>query len=89
MAEGPRVAAARNRAASAKRALAALSVVGFLGAFVLVRAAHPGAAAPPATSNEDSSSQSQNDDESRGFGFGGGSISPPQRAVPDVQTSTS
>ena len=89
MAETPRIAAARMRAASAKRALAALSIAGFLGAFLLVRAAHPGqSSAPPATSNEPAS-QSRDDDQSPNFGFGGGSIAPPQNVVPSVQSSTS
>jgi len=90
MAETPRIESARIRAASAKRALAVLSVAGFFAAFVLARAAHPGASASPATPSEDSSSQSQREEgQSPSFGFGGSSIAPPQTAVPNVQSTTS
>jgi hypothetical protein len=89
MAEPPRIAAARMRAASAKRALAALSIAGFLGVFLLVKAAHPGhSSSAPATTNEPSS-ESRDDDRSPSFGFGGGSIAPPQTVVPNVHSSTS
>jgi len=89
MAETPRIRAARTRAASAKRALAALSIAGFLGAFLLAKSAHPGhSSSVPATSNQPSS-DSRDDDGSPNFGFGSGTISPPQSVVPDVQSNTS
>ena len=86
----PRIVEARNRAEIAKRAIAAVSVAGFLSVLVLAKAAHPGhsAASQPATSNGAPTSRSSEDD-GGGFGFGSGSIAPSQNVVPSVQTNTS
>jgi hypothetical protein len=84
-----RIGEARKRTASAKRAFAFVSVAGFLAAFGLARAAHPGhsAAAQPATpSDTPATEQSSNDD---GGSFGSGSIAPSQSVTPSVQTGTS
>jgi len=86
----PRIVEPRTRAATAKRAIAVLSVTGFLAVFVLARAAHPGhaTASSPSTSNGSSTEQGsvESDD---GFGFGSGSIAPSQNVTPSVQTHTS
>ena len=84
----PRIIEARTRAATAKRAIAVLSVTGFLAVFVLARAAHPGhtTASSPSTSNGSSAGSVDSDD---GFGFGSGSIAPSQDVAPSVQTHTS
>lgn len=86
----PRIVEARTRAAAAKRAIAVVSVTGFLAAFVLARAAHPGhATASHVPSPSGSSSGESSDEGTEGFGFGSGSIAPPQNVVPSVQTHTS
>jgi hypothetical protein len=96
----PRIAEARSRAASVKRAIILMVVAGFLALFVLARASHPGgtggstaaksqAQAPrtvlvPVTGESD-------DGGTLGFNFGSGSIAPsqPQSTAPSVQTHTS
>jgi hypothetical protein len=85
----PRIVEARNRAEIAKRAIAVVSVAGFLAVFILAKAAHPGhsAASQPSTSN--SSTGQSSEDDTDGFGFGSGSIAPSQGAAPSVQTHTS
>jgi hypothetical protein len=86
----PRIVEARNRAEIAKRAIAVVSVAGFLAAFVLAKAAHPGhsTTSQPSTSNTPSTGQSS-EDGSGDFGFGSGSIAPAQNVAPSVQTNTS
>jgi hypothetical protein len=90
-AANPRIQEARNRAASAKRALAFVSVAGFLAAFVLARAGHPGhsSAAQPATPSVTPVTGESSDDEGESLGFGSASIAPSQNVAPSVQTSTS
>jgi hypothetical protein len=87
----PRILEARTRAATAKRAIAAASVVGFLAVFVLARAAHPGhtTASQPASSTGTPATGESSDDSSGGLGFGSGSIAPSQNVAPSVQTHTS
>lgn len=86
----PRIVEARTRAATAKRVIAAVSVTGFLAAFVLAKAAHPGhTAASQPTSPTGSSPGQSSEEDGGGFGFGSGSIAPSQNVLPSVQTSTS
>ena len=85
----PRIVEARTRAAAAKRAIAVVSVTGFLAAFVLARAAHPGHATASHVPSPSGSSGESSDEGSEGFGFGSGSIAPSQNVVPSVQTHTS
>ena len=86
----PRIVEARARAAAAKRAIAIVSVTGFLAAFVLARAAHPGhTTASHAPSPGGSSAGESSDEGGGGFGFGSGSIAPSQNLAPSVQTHTS
>jgi len=86
----PRIIEARTRAATAKRAIALLSVTGFVAVFVLARAAHPGhtTASSPSTSNGSSTGERSVDSDD-GFGFGSGSIAPSQNVAPSVETHTS
>ena len=86
----PRIAEARSRAATAKRAIVVASVGGFLAAFVLARAAHPGhtTTSQPANSSNVAPVTGESDD-GGGFGFGSGSIAPSQNVAPSAQTHTS
>ena len=79
----PRIVEARSRAAMAKRAIAVVSVTGFLAAFVLARAGHPGHTTSQPSSPSTSSSQ-RSDEGDEGFGFGSGSIAPSQNVAPSV-----
>jgi hypothetical protein len=95
----PRIQAARNRAASVKRGIVYLSAAGFVTAFVLARAAHPGHAsasqpagnaAVPTTRQSSDDNTKNNNNNSRSLGFSGsGSIAPSQNVAPSVQTHTS
>jgi hypothetical protein len=89
MAGNPRIQEARQRAAGAKRALAVVSVAGFLAAFVLARVSHPGHAHLVPSSTGANASQSSGDDTTANFGFGSSSIAPSQGGAPSVQSSTS
>ena len=86
----PRIAEARSRAATVKRAVAVGSLASFLALFMLARAAHPGhttASKPAGTGVVPATGES---DENEGtFGFGSGSIAPSQGVAPSVQTQTS
>ena len=75
---GPRIAEARSRAATVKRATAVIAVGGFLAVFVLARASHPGntTAAPQPAKTVLVPATGESDDD--GFGFGSGSIAPSQ-----------
>ena len=88
MAANPRIQEARLRAAGAKRAIAVVSIAGFLAAFVLARVSHPGHAHVTSSSAGAHASQSS-DDDTFNFGFGSGSIAPSQGGAPSVQSSTS
>jgi hypothetical protein len=86
----PRIVEARTRAAVAKRAIAVVSVAGFLAAFLLARTAHPGHATASKPSTPNGSSTGESSQENGGdFGFGSGSIAPSQNVAPSVQTHTS
>jgi len=85
----PRIVEGRSRAAMAKRAIAVVSVAGFLAAFVLARAAHPGHTNTSQPSSPSSSSEQRSDEGDEGFDFGSGSIAPSQNLAPSVQTHTS
>jgi len=98
----PRIAEARSRAASVKRAIVLIAVAGFLAVFVLARASHPGGTGSSTAAQSQSQTQSpqtvlvpvtgENDDGATlGFNFGSGSIAPsqPQSTAPSVQTHTS
>ena len=88
----PRIAEARSRAATVKRASAVIAVGGFLTVFVLARASHPGntTAAPQPAKTVLVPATGESDDGSN-FGFGSGSIAPSQtqNVAPSVTTHTS
>ena len=96
----PRIAEARSRAASVKRAIVLIAVAGFLAVFTLARASHPGGTGSTAAVQSQTQSPAttlvpvtgENDDGATfGFNFGSGSIAPsqPQSTAPSVQTHTS
>jgi hypothetical protein len=69
---------ARRRAATAKRALAGATIVGFAVALGLARASHPGHHATPSTAptagDDSSASSSDQNGDDFGFGFDSGSV---------------
>jgi hypothetical protein len=90
-----RIQAGRDRAATAKRALALSAAGGFLVVFGLARLAHPGTAAT--RSSQLSPPASISSEVQQGLQLGGGSISSPSNEsspgtsapAPQVQTGTS
>jgi hypothetical protein len=90
-----RIKAGRNRAATAKRALALSAAGGFLIVFGLARLAHPGTAAT--RSSQLSPPASISSEVQQGLQLGGGSISSPSNEsspgtsapAPQVQTGAS
>ena len=89
----PRIAEARSRAATVKRATAVIAVGGFLTVFVLARASHPGntTAAQSQPANAVLVPVTGESDDGAGLGFGSGSIAPSQtqNVAPNVTTHTS
>jgi len=83
-----RIERARRRAAGAKRLAIAAAAAGFLGALVLVRAAHPGQSASRTHASRATTTQQSEEDDS--FGFGSSSVTPSSNtSSPQVQTSVS
>ena len=90
-----RIQAGRDRAATAKRALALSAAGGFLVVFGLARLAHPGTAAT--RSSQLSPPASISSEVQQGLQLGGGSFSSPSNEsspgtsapAPQVQTGTS
>ena len=90
-----RLGRARQRAAGAKRGLAAVTVAGFVGAMLLGRESHPGRTSSPsgvaggsATTATTTTTQSDGEDDFFGFDSGPSSLSP-STDQPQVQSSVS
>lgn len=90
-----RLGRARQRAAGAKRGLAAVTVAGFVGALLLGRESHPGRTSSPsgvaggsATTATTTTTQSEGEDDFFGFDSGSSSLSP-STDQPQVQSSVS
>ena len=93
-----RLGRARQRAAGAKRGLAAVTVAGFVGALLLGRESHPGRTSSPsgvaggsattATTATTTTTQSDGEDDFFGFDSGPSSLSP-STDQPQVQSSVS
>jgi hypothetical protein len=88
--EKSRIGAARERAATAKRATAASAVALFLAAMLGARATHAAHTSQSSSSSTASSSASSSDDftGSSSDGFDSGSLAPAQ-SIPQVSTGSS
>ena len=89
-----RLGRARQRAAGAKRGLAAVRVAGFVGALLLGRESHPGRTSSPSGvaggAATATTTATQSDDGGELFGFDSGSSSlAPSTGEPRVQSSVS
>jgi hypothetical protein len=77
--DGARLEPARRRAAAAKRALAAATVVGFAVTLGLARAGQPGHSSPAGSaggSNTSAVTSSDESDDGFGLGYDDGSLAP-------------
>ena len=94
MARPSRIEAARERARSLKRALAAVAAIGFLGAAILARATHPGHTTFRSSSAGSSGSRSGSTTAAPSTDSGSGSDDDnfsiaPSTAQPQAQTNVS
>jgi len=91
--ESSRLDSARQRLRAAKIAIGTAAVLGFVGAAVAARAAHPGTHSSGTSVTRSSATQPGDDAESQddnSFGFGSSSVSPDTGSfAPSVQSSGS